>query len=289
MHFELQVSYDADLPQRMLRYNVLLKNRHGLPVRSVAILLRPKADGPEMTGVVQHTLADEHYLKFDYRVVRIWRKPVADILDGGVGTLPLAPLAEVTKPELPGVILRMKERLKVETTVSEEAVLWTATYVLMGLRYDQALTGELLKGVRDGRIGHLSRDSQEGRSAGSTADLAPRGQRWIRRSGCCDRSRHCRNCRSRATGNPDPARGQSARLGGTAGQTAFAAAERKAQEIIVRIDDSAAHSQPRAQSVAQSGDILSHLLESYPADFVRLAGISTNAPIEAILKPGIAP
>ena len=49
MHFELQASYDVDLPQRMLRYNVLLKNRHGLPVRSVVILLRPKADGPEMT------------------------------------------------------------------------------------------------------------------------------------------------------------------------------------------------------------------------------------------------
>jgi predicted transposase YdaD len=59
MHFELQASYDADLPQRMLRYNVLLKNRHRLPVRSAVILLRAKADGPEMSGVVRHSLADE--------------------------------------------------------------------------------------------------------------------------------------------------------------------------------------------------------------------------------------
>src|SRR5258708_26315459 len=57
MHFEMQVSYDGDLCERMLRYNVLLKNRHALPVRSVVILLRPKADGPEMTGVVRHALA----------------------------------------------------------------------------------------------------------------------------------------------------------------------------------------------------------------------------------------
>lgn len=71
MHFELQVSYDAKLPQRMLRYNVLLNNRHGLPVRSVAILLRPAADGPEMTGVVRHTTGGEQYLEFHYRVVRI--------------------------------------------------------------------------------------------------------------------------------------------------------------------------------------------------------------------------
>src|SRR5438552_15969026 len=83
MHFELQVTYDADLPQRMLQYNVLLKNRHGLPVRSVVILLRPKADGPEMTGVVRHTLGTEQYLEFNYRVVRIWQKPVEAILSGG--------------------------------------------------------------------------------------------------------------------------------------------------------------------------------------------------------------
>jgi predicted transposase YdaD len=147
MHFELQASYDADLPERMLRYNVLLKHRHGLPVRSVVILLRAKADGPEMGGVVRHSLDGEQYLEFRYRVVRIWQKPVSDILAGGVGTLPLAPLAAVGKPDLPAVIRRMKERLSAEAPRHEEAVLWTATYVLMGLRYDQALAGELLKGV----------------------------------------------------------------------------------------------------------------------------------------------
>ena len=94
MHFELQVSYDPDLPQRMLRYNVLLKNRHGLPVRSVGILLHPRADGPELTGVVRHTLADEQYLEFNYRVVRIWQKPVEAVLAAGVGTLALSPLTQ---------------------------------------------------------------------------------------------------------------------------------------------------------------------------------------------------
>jgi predicted transposase YdaD len=149
MHFELQASYDAELPQRMLRYNVLLRNRHGLPVRSVAILLRPKADGPEMTGVVRHTVGAEQYLEFRYRVVRIWQQPVEAILAAGVGTLPLAPLADVHEPELPGVIGQMKERMRAEVKPSEEAQLWTATYVLMGLRYDKALARELLKGVRE--------------------------------------------------------------------------------------------------------------------------------------------
>src|SRR5207244_4281729 len=118
-----------------------------LPVRSVVILLRAKADGPEMTSVVRHTLADEQYLEFNYRVVRIWQKPVEDVLAGGVGTLPLAPLAAVKEPELPAIIRRMKERVSAEAPSGEEAVLWTATYVLMGLRYDEALADELLRGV----------------------------------------------------------------------------------------------------------------------------------------------
>ncbi len=64
MHFELQTSYDAQLPERMLQYNVLLKVRHGLPVRSVVVLLRPKADGAEMSGVVRHAVGGQQYLEF---------------------------------------------------------------------------------------------------------------------------------------------------------------------------------------------------------------------------------
>lgn len=79
MNFEPQASYDAGLPERMLRYNVLLHGRHGAPVRSVALLLRPKADGPEMTGVVRHRLGDEQYLEFAYRILRIWEVPVETI------------------------------------------------------------------------------------------------------------------------------------------------------------------------------------------------------------------
>jgi predicted transposase YdaD len=147
-HIESQVNYDASLPQRTLKYNVLLMDRHGLPVRTVVILLRPKADGPEMTGVVRRALAGEEYLGFHYRVVRIWRKPVEAVLAAGLGTLPLAPLAQLAASELPAVIRRMKERFAAEAARGEEGTLWAETYVLMGLRYDRAFAQELLKGVR---------------------------------------------------------------------------------------------------------------------------------------------
>jgi predicted transposase YdaD len=149
MHFELQSSYDPDLPQRMLRYNVLLKHRHGLPVHSVVILLRPQADGREMTGVLRETLAGKQYLEFQYRVFRIWQEPVDKVLADGVGTLPLAPLAAVEKSELPAVVQRMKKRFSAEVTPSEEAVFWTETFILMGLRYERNLAHELMKGVRE--------------------------------------------------------------------------------------------------------------------------------------------
>jgi predicted transposase YdaD len=149
-HLEFQAGYDRDLGERTLQYNVLLHRRHGLPVQSVVLLLRPEADGPEMTGVVQHRLPwGDLYHEFRYQVVRAWQKPVEAVLSGGLGTLPLAPLSDVSRAALPGVIDRMKERIRREAPPDEAGLLWTATYVLMGLRYPENVTEQLLQGVRD--------------------------------------------------------------------------------------------------------------------------------------------
>jgi predicted transposase YdaD len=188
MHFELQVGYDADLPRRMLRYNVLLNSRHGLPVRSVGILLRSRADGPEMTGMVRLTLADEQYLEFKYRVVRVWQMSAEAILSGGVGTLPLAPLTNVSRPDTPAVIRRMEERIRAEVSPSEAATLWTATWVLMGLRYDRSVAGELLKGVRameesDTYQAIIEKGEAKGRADGIAEGRAEEARRILLRLG----------------------------------------------------------------------------------------------------------
>jgi predicted transposase YdaD len=149
VHLELQAGRDPELPDRHLQYNVLLKRRHRLPVRSVVVLLRPEADRSELTGVIEHWLPDgERYLEFRYRVVRVWEKPVETVLAGGLGTLPLAPLADVTQATLPAVIRRMEERIRIEATPAQAGVLWTAVLVLMGLRYSEAVITQLLQGVR---------------------------------------------------------------------------------------------------------------------------------------------
>jgi predicted transposase YdaD len=149
LHLELQAGYDGDLDRRILKYNVLAYDRHGLPVDSVLVLLRREADGPHVTGQVQYTTSrGRTVLTFSYEIVRVWQQPVETILSGGLGTLPLAPLADVPRERLPEVIRRMDERLNQEAPPAEAAKLWTSTYILMGLRYAPALTAQLLQGVR---------------------------------------------------------------------------------------------------------------------------------------------
>jgi predicted transposase YdaD len=148
LHFEFQASYEPDLPRRMLQYNVLLNSRHDVPVQSTVVLLRREADGPEVTGTLRRTLPDGRlYLEFRYHAIRIWQTPVEHLLQGGVGTLPLAPIS-VTKTEAPGVIQRMRERLSTEVTPPQAATLWTETKILLGLRYDSRVAAELLRGVQ---------------------------------------------------------------------------------------------------------------------------------------------
>lgn len=149
VHMEMQASYDRALRERTLQYNALLHRRHHLAVQSVIILLRPAADGPAMTGNLALDLPNgARYLSFDYTVVRLWQQPAEALLNGGLGTLPLAPLAASAEADLPGIVHRMEERIGRESPPGQAGTLWTAANVLMGLRYPHTLVDQLLKGVR---------------------------------------------------------------------------------------------------------------------------------------------
>ena len=83
--------------------------------------------------------------------MRLWQISPETLLKGGIGTLPLLPLTHVTEPELPGLIDDMSLRFQREAPQGDVASLWTATFVLMGLEYRQAITNQLLQGVRSMR------------------------------------------------------------------------------------------------------------------------------------------
>ena len=147
-HIEFQASLDINLDQRILLYNVLYRHRLGLKVRSVVFLLRPQALSPDVRGSILDSSTPEHRLDFEYKLIRVWEIPASTLLSGGLGTLPLAPIGAVDESELPGVIEAMKRRLDNEVPAEEARELWTATRVLMGLRWSPNLVGQLLRGVQ---------------------------------------------------------------------------------------------------------------------------------------------
>jgi predicted transposase YdaD len=149
-HFDFQSGPDASLPRRTHGYNALLEERHELPVESVVLLLRPEANLSAINGKYERRLprAAEPYLRFEYRVVRVWELPVKTVLAAGISVLPLAPISAVGASELPSVIEQMKQRLEAQTDKTTVAELWTATKMLLGLRYEAPFVESLLRGVR---------------------------------------------------------------------------------------------------------------------------------------------
>jgi len=148
-HLEFQSSSDGQLDHRMLLYNVLLRWRHKVPVRSVVVLLRPQAEGRGSSGIVTEVTEWDSLLEFRYRVIRLWKQPVESVLAGGLGTLPLAPISAVPQDKLPDVVDGMRKRFEQEVPPAEIADAWAATLIQMGLRYSLQLGRELLKGVRN--------------------------------------------------------------------------------------------------------------------------------------------
>jgi hypothetical protein len=128
---------------------VLLEDRHELLVRSVAVLLAPKANLASINGVYERAFPGQPpHLVFRYQVIRVWELSPEQLLQGGLATLPLAPVSAVAERELPGVIGQMKARLA-DTSRPQAGKLWTAANLLMGLRYEPALVEKLLEGISE--------------------------------------------------------------------------------------------------------------------------------------------
>jgi hypothetical protein len=137
----------AKLPDLLL-YNSSLFRRHGLGVRSLLVLLHRGADSPRLTGLYERGFPSEPFdVALRYRIVRVWEVPAQQWLSGGLGSVPLAPLGDVRPRDLPAVIAQMKQRLDSTVPPRERAQLWSAAYILMGLRYEQGLIQKLLQGV----------------------------------------------------------------------------------------------------------------------------------------------
>jgi hypothetical protein len=120
-----------------------------LPVASVVVLLRREANLSVLSGVYERRTprAVKPYRIFHYQVIRVWELPVQSLLQGGLGRLALAPVSAVNEAELPGVLREMKQRVARVRDRGRLGRWWTAVYVLMGMRYQDAVVEQLLQGV----------------------------------------------------------------------------------------------------------------------------------------------
>lgn len=148
LHLEFQASPDASKPGKLNLYNSVLEDRTGLAVRTALVLLRPAALLGAYTGRYERTWpnATEPYRWLRYDLVRVWEIP-PDRLLAGVGTLPLAPIGAVAEADVPRVLRDMKARIgrRLRKTLADQ--IWTSAYVLLGLRYDEAMYAPLFEEV----------------------------------------------------------------------------------------------------------------------------------------------
>ena len=125
-----------------------MKSHHRVPVRTSLVLLRPAADGPELTGRFEQRYDNgEIYDWFRYDVVRVWRQPVEAVLDCGLTVLPLAPICDVVPDQVPGVLMAISARLEQAASAEQASTLWNATRILMGLRYEEEQVEAIIEGV----------------------------------------------------------------------------------------------------------------------------------------------
>ena len=132
VHIDLEAGPDADLATRMLMYNVLAHRQTGLPVRSVAVLLRSNAVTASLNDRVEYD-----GLRFRFGVVKIWEQSAEALFRGGVGLLPLAvlgrPPAGMTREQtLPEQVGRIADVIESENVPDGDDLMLSAV-ILAGM------------------------------------------------------------------------------------------------------------------------------------------------------------
>ncbi len=139
VHLEMESSSHLGVPLRLLRYNALLHHGTELPVHSVLMLLRPRANATDQTGEYTVPGADGHpYLRFRYHVVRVWEEPLARFLESRPGLAPLALLTNEAPADLPTAFDQFRDRLRQpDVPPNDLGDLVSAAFTLSGLRYTE--------------------------------------------------------------------------------------------------------------------------------------------------------
>jgi hypothetical protein len=154
IHIDAQAGPDADKDRDVMVYNALLYRQYGVPVHSILLLLRRQAQHGNLTGNISYaSRPTKGKMDFGYEILRLWERPVEQLLACGLAGLPLAclgrlPLGLSVEEGMRWVVNQIFDRLEREATPSVLERLMTATYILSGMRLDRQQLLALFQGVR---------------------------------------------------------------------------------------------------------------------------------------------
>jgi hypothetical protein len=154
VHLDFQSSASATKDADLLVYHALLYRQYRVPVHTIVVLLRPQAAHPNLNGAITDApRRGRGKMDYQYEPIRLWERPVAELLAGDVGVVPLAMLGQLPagvnlETGLAGVIRQVTERLQRDAPLEQVRRLLTAAYVLTGLRTSREQALQLFQGVR---------------------------------------------------------------------------------------------------------------------------------------------
>ena len=149
LHLELESDARLGTPRELLRYNTLLDLQYDLPVETVLVLLRPKADTSDRTGVYERIgPSGATVCRFRYSVVRVWELSVAQWLACGPGLAPLALLTEEATTDLESAVARVRDTVR-ETAPNPDVAetVFASSFILCGLRHNMDLAKEIFRSL----------------------------------------------------------------------------------------------------------------------------------------------
>jgi predicted transposase YdaD len=143
---------DPNVAARLLLYNAAFHLKFLVPVRSILVLLRPRAETPGLTRKLTYT-SSQRRVRFEYDMVRLWQQPIDLFLRGGLGLLPLAPLCKLPKSKplteaLREVVREIDRRLAEEIDHAQAVRLMTAAFILTGMRVPKESMAAIYDGVK---------------------------------------------------------------------------------------------------------------------------------------------
>lgn len=150
VHIEAETGHAGEAPGQLLLYSTLLEARHGLPVRSVLLLLRPGANATAATGLLErrHAAGEPPYKTFRYEVVRVWELTAESLLTGPLAFVPLAPLTNDAVADPVGVAVQAVRRFRSEAT-ERVGTMETSLLVLAGLRHGDEVIDRIAREVQE--------------------------------------------------------------------------------------------------------------------------------------------